>query len=271
MLITQGNVKTFRNVLLVIITIYLVLGATLSLLQERLLFLPNELEETYVFNFDIDFEELKLHPESKVLISAVHFKIANPKGIVLYCHGNAGDLTRWGRIASSFTAYGYEVLVWDYRTYGKSKGPLSESAINRDAQYLYNYLHKTFRSEDIILYGRSLGTGVASYLAANNAAQQLILETPFYSITDVAKYRFPFFPVEWLMRYKFPNNEYLPKVHCPITILHGTKDKVVPYRSAQKLKSIGLKGLEFVTIIGGGHNNLSDFEKFHSVIAKCLH
>jgi len=270
MSITLENLKKLRNVLLVIISLYLMLGAALYSFEERLLFHPTELDTSYIYEFDSDFEELNFQPEPEVVINALHFKIKNPKGIILYSHGNAGDLSRWGRIASAFTSYGYEVLVWDYRTYGKSKGKLSEAAINSDAQCVYDYVNSIYPAESIVLYGRSLGTGVSSYLASHNPSQQLILETPFYSITDVAKYRFPIFPVERLMRYKFPTYAYLAKVKCPITVIHGTEDRVVPYESAQKLKVLGLNNLRLVTVPGGAHNNLVDFALFHDAITKCL-
>ena len=165
---------------------------------------------------------------------------------------------------------GYDVLVMDYRTYGKSTGELSEAAFYKDAQFCYNYLLNHYTEDKITLYGRSLGTGIASYLAAENNPKQLILETPYYSIEDVAKSRFPMFPVKYLLKYKFPTHQFLPKANCLVTILHGTDDSVVPYSSSRKLLDLNIKNLNYVTIKGGNHNNLIEFEEYHKSIKSLL-
>ncbi|MDG5489939.1 alpha/beta hydrolase [Psychroserpens sp. SPM9] len=239
------------------------IGASLYFLQEKLLFLPTVLEQEYQFEFKADFEELFLKPTEDVSINAIHFKAEKPKGVILYFHGNAGDLSRWGTITEYFVDKHYDVFIMDYRSYGKSKGKLSEQAFYDDAQYCYDYLLKQYSESDITLYGRSLGTGIATYLASKNKPKQLILETPYYSILDVAKHRFPVFPVAILLKYKFPSNEFIVNVDCPITIFHGTEDKVVPYTSAEKLKAVASKkDITFITIEGGSHNNLIEFEDY---------
>ncbi|WP_321254481.1 alpha/beta hydrolase [Psychroserpens sp.] len=247
------------------------LGTTLYVLQEKLMFFPTTLTRDFTYNFQYPFEELFLEPENDVLINAVHFKNENPKGVILYFHGNAGDLSRWGTITEYFVEKNYDVLVMDYRTYGKSKGKLSEQGFYDDAQFCYNYLKSRYDESDIILYGRSLGTGVANYLASKNQPKQLILETPYYSITDIAKHRFPFFPVKSLIKYEFNSFEYIQNVKCPITIIHGTHDQVVPYSSGNKLFDIAPKSItKMKTIDGGRHNDLVNFDAYHEVIASIL-
>ncbi|WP_298900168.1 alpha/beta fold hydrolase [uncultured Psychroserpens sp.] len=262
--------KRLKTAITVVVLIYVMIGASLHFLQEKILFLPTVLEQDYQYEFDYPFEELFLKPEEGVSLNAIHFKVENPKGVILYFHGNAGDLSRWGAIAEYFVAKHYDVLIIDYRTYGKSKGKLSEEAFYRDAQYCYDYLLNDYSEDDIVIYGRSLGTGVATYLASKNKPKQLILETPYYSILDVAKHRFPIFPVSTLLKYKFPSNEFIVDVSCPITIFHGTDDAVVPYSSAEKLNTVAPSQTNFITIKGGGHNNLEDFDKYQIVIDEIL-
>ncbi len=245
-------------------------GSLLYFLQEKMLFFPTVLEQDYVFEFSKPFEELFLKTEEDAVINAIHFKVENPKGVILYFHGNAGDLSRWGLIAEYFVEKQYDVLIMDYRTYGKSTGKLSEDALYKDAQYCYDYLKERYKENEITLYGRSLGTGIATYLASKNKPNQLILETPYYSITDVAQSRFPMFPVEKLLKYKFPTHQYIQQVSCPITIFQGTDDGVVPYASAEKLLKLNIENLNFITIEGGGHNNLIEFEDYHSKVKKIL-
>ncbi len=246
------------------------IGSALYFFQEKLLFLPTTLEQDYQYQFDYPFEELFLKIENDAIINALHFKVDNPKGVILYFHGNAGDLSRWGNITEYFSKMQYDVLVMDYRTYGKSTGKLSEQAFYNDAQYCYDYLLKQYSENQITLYGRSLGTGIASYVASENNPKQLILETPYYSVLDVAKQRFPMFPVKQLLRYHFPTFKVLPKTNCPITIIHGTDDNLVPYSSGKKLSELGLDNLKFITVESGGHNNLIEFEDYHKTIKGLL-
>lgn len=247
------------------------IGASLYFLQEKLLFLPTVLAQDYQFEFAYPFEEVFLNPAENVSINAIHFKAERPKGVILYFHGNAGDLSRWGNMAEPFVAKNYDVFMMDYRTYGKSMGKLSEQAFYDDAQYCYDYLLKQYTESDIVIYGRSLGTGISTFLASSNKPKQLILETPYYSILDVAKHRFPIFPVSTLLKYQFPSNEFIVDVNCTITIFHGTDDVVVPYTSAEKLKVVAPKNnIMFITIEGGGHNNLIEFEDYRNAINNIL-
>lgn len=247
------------------------IGSALYFLQEKIIFLPSKLDQDYRYEFSQPFEELFLKTDDGTVINAIHFKKENPKGVILYFHGNAGDLSRWGEIASYFAKKGYDVLVMDYRTYGKSTGELSEVALYADAQMCYDYLLKTYDEKDIILYGRSLGTGVVTNLASSNNPKQVILETPYYSLVSVAKHRFPLFPVEQLMTYRMPSNEFIQEVRCPVTIIHGTDDSVVPFESGKQLfDECKSKQKAFVRIEGGEHNNLIEFEKYHLTIDSIL-
>lgn len=262
--------RRLKKFVIVLFGLYVMIGSTLYFLQEKLLFLPTFLEQNYQYQFDFSFEELFLKPAENVNINALHFKAENPKGVILYFHGNAGDLSRWGKIVEYFVDNNYDVLVMDYRTYGKSSGPLSEVAFYDDAQFCYDYLLKQYSETEITLYGRSLGTGIASYIASKNKPKQLILETPYYSILDVAKLRFPVFPLKQLLKYQFPTFKYLPEAICPITIIHGTEDNIVPYSSGKKLSELNISGLNFVTVNGGRHNNLVDFEDYQKTIKAVL-
>lgn len=246
-------------------------GSLLYFLQESMLFLPSTLKQDYVFQFEYPFEELFLKPDKNTQINAIHFKTEKPKGVILYFHGNAGDLSRWGTVAEYFVAMNYDVFIMDYRTYGKSFGELSEQAFYNDAQYCYNFLKEQYEEKDITVYGRSLGTAMATFVASGNGPKQLILETPYYSITDVAKSRFPIFPVERLLRYRFPSYQFVQSISCPILMFHGTDDAVIPFQSAKKLyDETPVTSTEFVIVEGGAHNNLMTFEIYQEAIKKIL-
>ncbi len=229
--------------------LYLMIGTALYFLQEKILFRPTVLNQTYVYKFSYPFEELFLKAEDNAVINAIHFKVKDPKGVILYLHGNAGDLSRWGKITEYFVEKNYDLLVMDYRTYGKSTGALSEHALYSDAQLCYDYLKDRYNEDEITIYGRSLGTGIATYIASKNYPKQLILETPYYSIVDVAKYRFPFFSVEQMLHYKLPTNEFIQKVKCNIYMIHGTDDHVVPFESGEKLFKVSPQNLTSLLLL----------------------
>ena len=247
---------------------YILLALLLYAFQERMVFFPSELPQDYNYEFTYPFEELFLKIDSNTTINALHFKNYNPKGVVLYFHGNAGNLSRWGHVSENFMVRGYDVLVMDYRTYGKSKGKLTQESFYTDAQFCFDYLKNKYNEDNIIVYGRSLGSGIATFIASANNPKQLVLDTPYYSIAEVAQHRFPIFPVKPLLKYPFLSNKYIGNIVCPITIFHGTKDLVIPIESALKLYEKAPKpNTKFVKIENGNHNNLSDFDLYQDQIS----
>jgi fermentation-respiration switch protein FrsA (DUF1100 family) len=239
--------------------------------QEKFIFLPDKLPQDYVYEFDQDFEELFLETSDGARLNALHFKRENPRGIVLYFHGNAGDLSRWGAITSVFLEHNYEVLVMDYRTYGKSTGKLSEAALYADAQLFYDKARAYFPEKQIVVYGRSLGTSLATFIASKNNPKKLILETPFFNLKKLVAQKTPYLPVEQLLKYEFPTANFVNDVKCSVTIIHGTDDGVVPIEWAWKLFSVIPEEQRFfVEVKGGKHNDLIRFPAYNLTIYKEL-
>ncbi|MEM7187430.1 MAG: alpha/beta fold hydrolase, partial [Bacteroidota bacterium] len=255
--------KRFKRAVIAILAAYLFISVAMYLFQEKLIFLPTQLPQEYVYDFGRRYEELFVDTQDGARLNALHFPVDNAKGLILYFHGNAGDLSRWGEVVGYFEQFGYEVLVMDYRTYGKSTGKLGEEELYSDAILMYDKATEYFPEEQIAIYGRSLGTTFATYVAAHRDPSQLILEAPFYSLEHVASKRYWFLPVKPLLRYRFPTHEYLTHVSCPVTLLHGTNDGVVPYANSQRLfDSMAQPQLELITIEDGGHNDLVNFEAY---------
>ncbi len=259
---TSGSVLLF----------YALLTSMLYFFQEKLIFLPTELPQDFKYTFTHNFEEFNLTTKDSAVLNALHFKQDSPKGVILYFHGNAGDLSRWGGIMTFFVEKKYDVIVMDYRTYGKSTGTLSEKGLHSDAQLFYDYALKFYKEDEITLYGRSLGTGIATKLASHNKPKRLVLETPYYSLIDVARNRFPFLPVKWLLKYLFLSHKHIQEVKSPIVIFHGTDDSIVPYESGKRLfESIPTSSKKkFYTIEGAGHNDLIEFDTYTLGIAEVL-
>ncbi len=237
--------------------------------QEKIIFFPEKLNLDFQYQFDREFEELNFEVEKGVSLNALYFKAENPKGVVLYSHGNAGSLRTWGFVADVFLDHQYDLLIYDYRGYGKSGGKISEEHLFNDVEFLYNELLKKFDESQMIVYGRSIGTGVASYVASRHNPAYLILESPYYNFPDLAKRFFPLVPA-WLLRYKLRNDVMIGEVRCPVLIFHGSEDEVVYYGSSLKLEKLFKAGDRLVTIEGGHHNNLADFKKYHVGLEQVL-
>ena len=253
-----------------LVIVYVFITVLAYFFQEKLIFQPQVLPQDYVFNFDRNFEEVNLKTPDSAIINALHFKVQQPKGVVLYFHGNSGSLKGWGQVTQYFGNFNYDTFVMDYRGYGKSTGGFDEKKMYTDAQLCYDYLKKQYDEDKIVVYGKSLGTTFATKVAADNSPHQLILEVPFYNLAAAGKHRFPFAPI-FLLNYKFMTNEHIQHVVCPITFFHGTEDWITPYDDSKKLfEEVTVKEKEFVTIEGGSHNNLLQYEEYHNALKELL-
>ena len=233
--------------------------------QKYLIFFPDKLPNDYVFNFkNLAEEKFVTYSENKK-IHGLLFKVKYPKSRIIYFHGNGGSLDSWGEVADTLSErLRSEVLILDYPGYGKSDGQLAsnQKELLESATAAYNEFIKISDSKlPLVIYGRSLGTGVASYLAINSNAELLVLETPYSSIRAMAKKRFPILP-SFLLRYDFDNEKNLKDIKIPVVIFHGTADSVVPFEQGHSLASVMNSKSKFVTISGGEHNNLSDFPDY---------
>lgn len=256
----------FLSILVVVLGIFLFL----YLRQEKMIFLAEKLPRNHVFNFPGDVEERFMKLESGETIHALQFRVKEPKGIVFYYHGNAGSLASWGQWASVFQEHGWDVFMYDYRGYGKSTGWIhNETQLHVEAEEIYQKIIPEYQDKRVILYGRSLGTGIAAKLATIHEPESLVLCTPYYNFDDVVKYNYPLVPVSILLKYKFRTNHYLKALSCPIYLLHGTEDELVPYESSVKLEKIG-DNIELTTIKGAMHSDLVDYPEFREKIEDIL-
>ncbi|MUH36817.1 alpha/beta hydrolase [Zobellia amurskyensis] len=255
--------RRLKKWVVALIIVYVLIAFLAYTYQERLVFFPSKMPLNHTYDFCQDFEEFNLTTDDGAKLNAVHIKQDSSKGIILYFHGNSGNISHLIHVANLFSEKGYESILVDYRTYGKSTGKVSEQALYDDAQLFYNYAKERYSENEIILYGRSFGTGIATWLASENNPEKLVLESPFYSAVALGKHRFPFLPIDWLSNFRFPSNEYVKQVQCPIYIFHGKEDSVIPYESAEKLyEAIPGNKKELFTISKAGHNYLQDFKVF---------
>jgi len=267
----KTTAKKIRKWLLIIASVYIVCGVALYFLQEIFLFHPAQLPAEHRFNFSIPFEEVNLAVNDKKNLSIIQFTVPDSicKGVVLYFHGNKRNIERYAPYATNFTKNNYEVWMMDYPGYGKTTGKLTEQAMYDDAAILYQMARARFSKDSILLYGKSLGTGVASQLASVKNCKRVILETPYYSMEAMMKSHTFIYPVNLMAKYHFPNYLYFKKIEAPVTIFHGTKDELVPYNHSVKLVKEN-PSVQLITIKKGKHNNLNDSPLFHQQLDSLL-
>jgi hypothetical protein len=263
------NVKKLKYFLVFIISFYLLILFIMSSWQKQFIFFPESLPGEYQFSFANEHEELWFDVDNEVSLNALLFEAEAAKGTIIYFHGNAGSLRMWGNVADNFLKHNFNVLVYDYRGYGKSGGEIDEEKFYSDAVFIFDKL-KVGGNEKIILYGRSLGSGIAANLASLREPDLLILEAPYYSMKDVASRLYPFLPVGLLLKYNFPTYKFIENVKCPIVIFHGTDDEVIYSGSSEKLKKHLKPGDEVYFIDGAHHNDLEFFKEYKIKLKKVL-
>lgn len=158
----------------------------------------------------------------------------------------------------------------DYPGFGKSTGERTEKKLYEQALQVQKMAASRYGKDSILLYGKSFGTGIAAYVASETDCKKLILETPYYSIPALFSCWAPVYPTGYMSAYKIRTYQFLADVHCPVTIFHGTGDGIIPYRCASKLKSVLKPGDEFITIDGGTHQNLAEFDLYKTKLDSLL-
>ena len=239
-------------------------------LQEKFIFKPEKLKADFKFKYDIPFREYFFDVEPGVRINGLHFYREKPKGLILYFHGNSRSIKGWAKYARDFYRYDYDVLLVDYRGFGKSTGSKNEKKMLADMQFVYNALLKEYSENYIIVYGRSIGSGFAAKIASDNKPRYLILDAPYYNFRKVVERFLPILPVRYVLRYHLRIDKWIRLVNCHTYIIHGTKDWLIPIKHSIALQKINPRKITLIRIHGGGHNNLTTFPEYHNFIRDIL-
>ncbi|WP_027377447.1 alpha/beta hydrolase [Kaistella palustris] len=251
----------------IIVVVILIIGLLIYFFQHKFFFQPEKLSPDFKFAYDhLMAEEKTVETEPGAKINYLHFQVAEPKGVVIYLKGNTKSIKGWGKFAVDFTRLGYEVVMMDYRGFGKSTGKRTVEAMKRDSQFIYNIVKEEFPENKIVVYGRSLGSGFAARLAAKNNPRMLILTSPLYSLLRTIHRYLPFMPAKPFLRYNIPTFQYLKDVRCPIKIIHGSDDNLVPINTAVDLSEINPELTRLYVILRAGHINIHQFEEYHRVM-----
>lgn len=255
--------KTLKWLISCVIGVFCLFVLYIYTYQESILFRSEALVDNHKFSSPHDFKELFFSAEDGARIHALHYKAKNPKGVVLYFHGRSGNLANyWDKFAGQFLEKNYDVIMMDYRSFGKSRGKLSEINFLKDAEIIYDYANNHYEADEIILYGCSLGTGIATYVASRHDIKLLILEAPYISILHLANEEFAIIPkklLELCVKYPLRTDEWIQKVKAPIEIFHGKNDELIPYQHSEYLCRLAEKTTttRLNALVNGSHNNLS--------------
>lgn len=255
--------KKILNWLQIIAIIYILGGVALYFLQDAILFHPVSLKRDHNYSFTEPHKDISIAINERDTLNLVDFSATDTvtRGVVLYFHGNKRNISWYSKYIPYFTRQGYQVLMIDYPGFGKSTGKLTEEKLYNWALQVYRIAIKRFSADSIIIYGKSMGTGIAAQLASIRDCKRLILETPYYDFPSVISHYLPVYPVRWMLHYNLPTYQYLKNVSAPVTIFQGTKDRLVTFNNAIRLKASLKPADEFMTIRGGRHNDLYTFKE----------
>lgn len=261
-----------KKIISVMLLVYLVGALLIYFFQETLIFRSRALPASHQFDSSLPHREIIVAVNKQDTLHAVLYRPDSGaiRGLVLYFHGNRQNIGWYEKFVPYFTQLGYEVLMPDYPGYGKSKGKITEQKLYEWATLTYQIARKRYAADSLIIYGKSLGTGIAAQLASRRDCKHLMLETPYYRFSDVLQRFLPLYPMNLLLRYQLPTYQYLPLVSAPITLLHGTKDGIVSFAQSQKLSALFKPQDKLVVVEGGSHNDLYRFSKTTEWLASTL-
>ncbi len=225
--------------ILVIVVSYGLLIVVVYFMQGRMLYLPDVSGRTLTMtpiDVGMDYHDVSIKTSDGVTLHG-WFIVGRPSRVLLFFHGNAGNISHRLDSIRQFQNLGMSVFIIDYRGYGQSGGSTTEEGIDRDANAAWRYLteDRGISSNDIVIFGRSLGASVASWLATQHQPLALIVESSFTSVPDIAQELYPWLPARWLSRFSHATRDYVRNVRCPILVTHSRDDEIIPFHHGEAI------------------------------------
>jgi uncharacterized protein len=252
--------RPMKLALSLLMTVAALYGGVLALLwwgQEKLLFQPTPLPADHRFAVDADVHERFIDVPGARL-SALHLQLARPRAVVFYLHGNAGNLDSWFVNAEFWRRMNVDLFMIDYRGYGKSSGRItSQAQLQADARAAWATLAPRYAGVPLVLFGRSLGTGLAADLAAELQPALTVLVSPYVSLQTLATEHYRWVPSA-VLRYPMPTDEWLPRVKGPVLLIHGERDTLIPPSHSDRLAA-KVPHARVLKVPDAGHNDLQQF------------
>jgi len=240
--------------------------------QEKLLFMPQRLAQDHVLATADDIHELRI-PVDGAELSALHLRLPDPKGVVFFLHGNAGSLASWFVNPDYYRRLGYDLFMLDYRGYGKSSGAItSEAQLHADVRAAWDSMAARYAGRKRVLYGRSLGSGLAARLAVDLPAAQApdltVLVSPYRSIAVLTAEHYPWVP-QALLRYPLRTDASIGHIPNRLLLIHGAQDPLIAPQHSHALRALAPKA-ELLLVAGAGHNDLQQFPAYLDGLARAL-
>ena len=255
----RTSLSTVLSIVMMVSAGYAVVLLGLYAFQSRLVYFPNVPSRTIGPGPDsigLAYEPVEIITEDGTKLDAWYLPVREPRGTVLFFHGNAGNISHRLDSLKVFNELNLATLIFDYRGYGRSEGAVSERGIYLDAEAVWRHLteERGIPAAEIVLFGRSLGAAVAASVASRHTAGALIIESGFVSVPDMAAKIYPWLPARWLARISFPTGDYLQTVTCPVLVVHSRDDEIIPFEQGLRLFEVTREPKQFLEL-RGGHND----------------
>lgn len=253
--------KNFLKLLVILLFMYIGICATIYFKQSSLLYFPDKaIEEISAYGLG-DAQDLVVKSEDGTNIQLWYKKPALNKQMILYFHGNSYHLGQRSPKFREMIDLGYGFVAPSYHGFGKSEGTPSKQAILEDARTAVKFLQENgYKTEDVIVIGDSLGSGVAVQMATEYKFKGVFLITPYTSVADRAQEIYWYIPVHYLVRDNFISSDKIDHINAPLLIVHGTKDDVIPHAHSEKLFELAEEPKKLIIYDGKGHANLDNRE-----------
>ncbi len=245
--------------LLAAVCIYALLTAFIYFRQSSMIYFPNMPGRALTATpqqLGMQYEEVEFTAEDGVGLHDWFVPAAEAKASLLFFHGNAGNISHRLESIAIFNSLGLDVFIFDYRGYGQSQGKTSEEGTYRDAEAAWSYLTETrgVAADGIIVFGRSLGSSIAAWIASRRDPAGLIVESGFSSVPSMAQRLYPFLPVRWLAKFRYDTAGYVSSLSCPLLVVHSKHDEIIPYAEGRAVYDAAPADKRFLEI-RGGHND----------------
>jgi len=251
--------RTLISLLSIAASIYVLLALVLYLLQGKMVFLsglPGRALTASPGDMGLDYEDVSLTTSDGERLHGWYVPATNRRGVVLFFHGNAGNISHRLDSIGIFHQLGLDTLIIDYRGYGQSTGKTTEQGTYLDAQAAWGYLadERGIPADRIIVFGRSLGGAIGAWLGAKRTPAAVIIESSFTSGVDMARRLYPFLPVRLITRLRYPVAEYASRLECPVLVVHSRNDEIIPSEMGQSIYAVVKQRKSFLEL-RGDHNN----------------
>jgi len=224
--------------------------------QSKLLYFPNPKSDAVPSDLGMSYEEVEFSASDGVKLHGWFVPAAKPVATLLFCHGNAGDVSYRIHTLCQLNRMGMSTMIFDYRGYGLSEGEPGEEGTYMDARAGWDYLteQRGIPAERIVIFGRSLGGAIAAHLAADVEPAALVIDSSFTSVSDRASEMLWMFPTRLLCRFEYDTEQYLRGIRCPVMVMHAREDELIPFHHGEKLYESANEPKQFL-VRQGGHND----------------